>query len=181
MGLTRQGGVLSPGGTGTGACAASQVMPIPAARHPTLLAAEIMESQYHLCWQNLLRASSPTILPALSSCSRNGSCTQGWAILVFQSSRLCHLKRNLELFPLNQLIRAQRCTAALGPPRGTAGTSNTSMSVHRDGEWGSLWCQQPSPRVSSAPAPSHSSVSPRQSPTALVSACLGKASASAWR
>lgn len=95
-----------------------QVMPIPAARHPTLLAAEIMESQYHLCWQNLLRASSPTILPALSSCSRNGSCTQGWAILVLQSSRLCHLKRNLELFPLNQLIRAQHCTAALGPPLG---------------------------------------------------------------
>lgn len=70
FGFKQAGGeVLSPGGTGLGARAVCQVMPIPSAQHPTFLSAEIMESQHHLDRKNPLRASSPIIPPVLSSCS----------------------------------------------------------------------------------------------------------------
>lgn len=190
------GRVLSPAGTGLGVCAACQLMLIPSAQHPTLLPAEIMESQHRLDWKNPLRTSSPTILPVPSSCLTIGSCTQGWAIIALQSSRLnvTFRKKCGAVFP--KTSSSDHCTAALGLSL-VYRLALPSMSPSKTQEclfmkmeiWGCPWCQQPSPHVSSAPAPSHTSaktaktatVSLWQSPAALASACLGNTSPSAWR
>lgn len=190
--------MLSPGGTGLGVCAPCQMMPIPSAQHPTLPSAEIMESQHHLDWKKPSESIEFNHSPSTFKLFNDRKLHSGMGNHCSIQLAYCHLQKGMwSCFSLTQLIRP--CTAALGlslvyrlglPWVWTCCTGplkNTRMSVYRDGKWGCPWCQQPLlmealPQLH--PTPQHclsAPVSLWQSPTALLSACLGNTSPSAWR